>query len=505
MAGLTGLSALSGVSGMAGGGVAVAPWILFDQSSLAMGTAITTALGPDGFTWAQGKNPTVDQYGKIIAFCQSGGALAPLVSNDGGLTWIDPTRTNFQTGAGEVGVRCSLAYDSIHDKIHALFIWSNAADVAAYYRQFDIVRDGSNNITGITKNTAINCLLDRQRTIAAGDATNDPGVASQHPVMLWLNTDPVGRPHGMLIASWGINVDLGSAVGAANRISTIVLANSSADGNVANWRDLAGGSTIAATSPQKPFVAATEMHYRDPGDYRAWNAYPSVVRLPNGNIASICAFTGDGVYYREAQWNAGTGRWPTLSAVDVGPKFKRAGTTPAGYSLPHECVTDGHIDTINNRLWYGMIQWINDIDGDAWTFHYVDLATGEFNAADPVDVYSAGASHNGSTIFIVGDVHWVEPAAALLVTSTSLPSHLVSAWLFDSSGTQISGPLDFTGVTEPFDIPVIVPDPVVEGVDDYTYLIVGRGFNAAAANEPPTYSGGPYNGYALFVDVQRAA
>jgi hypothetical protein len=281
-----------------------------------------------------------------------------------------------------------------------------------------------------------------------------------------------------------------------------VLTDTAADGVPANWRDLTGGAVIAATSAQKPECPVTEVDYVNPGVYAPWNCYPSMTRYANGNLAFLWGFTLEGVYYREAVWSAGTGFWPTLSTRKVGPKYVAAGATRAGYGLLHELDTDLHVDTVNKRAWFGMGRWVGDVAGDGWTVHYVDLAdpsanNHDFAAGDPTTVYSAGAAQNGGSIFITGDVYWDDAAHALLVTATNLPNHDVLAYLYDAGRVLSDGPRSvYAG--SPFDIPVIFTSSKL-GTSPTKILIVGRDFNVEARQNPPVYSGGPYQGYGLTV------
>src|SRR5262245_973362 len=52
---------------------------LSTPSALQQRTVRTRALGPDGYSWAQARNPLVDGHGKIIAFVQSAQSIQPVV------------------------------------------------------------------------------------------------------------------------------------------------------------------------------------------------------------------------------------------------------------------------------------------------------------------------------------------------------------------------------------------------------------------------------------------
>lgn len=499
MTGLSGLSGISGIVGQGKRGFALANPV-FVYNDPAVNSDNLGNLGPDGFNWPQGKNPVVDQYGKIIAFVQRYATyLTPVVSNDGGLTWHDPNLTGFQTGLAETGVRVALAYDKYADRVHGIFIWSDAADAGTYHRVFNIVRDVSNNITGFIKDTNYNTIIDKQ-------AVGEPGCSMVHPTALFLDTDPTGRPHGQLVAGWGVNEDRGTGVSASVRASTLVFTNTATDYALSGWKDLAGGTSIVATSGQKPKVPATEIAYNDPGFYGAYNAHPSMQIMSDGNLAFIWSYVADGVYHREATWNPTTKWWSGLTSVSTGPKHKPGG----GYDLLHEINSDLHQDTVNNRIWFGMGQHVDSTKGDAWCVHYIDRGTHTMAAGEPTPVYWAGIAHNGSFAFITGDTYW-DDGFGLLVTATTLPDHDVLVYLLNKDRGVESGPMNITGAVtniladHPYDIPVIVPRRRLESLPRAVIQIVGRFFNDEVRNHDPNiqadFSGGPYTASFFLVEV----
>jgi hypothetical protein len=95
-------------------------------------------------------------------------------------------------------------------------------------------------------------------------------------------------------------------------------------------------------------------------------------------------------------------------------------------------------------------------------------------------------------VFVTGDAWWDDATGCLLVAYTDLPHHWVYVVALGADEAAVDGPLAIYA-PQPFDIPVFLRTTWPGG----RRMIVGRGFNPEAANTPPSYTGGPYDGWAL--------
>jgi hypothetical protein len=283
------------------------------------------------------------------------------------------------------------------------------------------------------------------------------------------------------------------------RGAMLVLNNSSADNDVASWRGLRGESTVAATSAQKPEVPCTEIFYRNPGHHQPYQAHPAAIRLPPdapthpNDLCVVVAVAGEGLNYRRLTWSAASGDWRgEMSVLATGPTLARAGTSDHGYNGKQELLPEPSYDAAHDRLWIGLSEWVSDAEGDGWSITYLDNRADAFRAGPPTVAYAAGASRCSADTFVTGDAWWDADAGCLLVAYSSLPDHLISVVPLGADEARLDWPLTiFT--TQPFDIPVFLRAAWPGG----RRLIIGRGFNPEAANTPPSYTGGPYDGWTL--------
>lgn len=107
-----------------------------------------------------------------MAYSTVGRIYPPLdMPNNNGSTWTEGAESYTFLTRGSIG------YDTINDKLHVIWTGDGASD-GIIYRRYGIARDGSNNITAITREDSsdINLQLD---TSASRDLTQ--------PVVLWLN------------------------------------------------------------------------------------------------------------------------------------------------------------------------------------------------------------------------------------------------------------------------------------------------------------------------------
>lgn len=428
----------------------------------------------DGFTWAQGSPMLVDQYGQLIALAQwsNGGTNTNsfVVSGDEGATWSFPTHTSMATASGETFItRGAMAYDSINDLVHVLW---NAADPndGVIYRRYSITRNGSNGITAFTRVSGVNLQLDYQ----------DAGTMNyQHPVLIFC--DDVGAEGGLL-AIWGArNSASGTGTRSEVRASMRALSNTTADNTAGNWKAPVSASTSAIG--QSPQVAYSAIAAKAAA---ASLCHPSATRLANGDVFVVYT---DGDSTEEIQrvvmvWDGANEDWSNslLSEVKLADVV-RAGTDN-GYGLKREIVTAPHEDAVNGLVYVAFSTWKGGGDGDTWSFVTVD-SSGTVSAI--TDVYVAAEADCDSDIFVTGDLMFDTVTSRAAVLYTDLPDKHIYAALYNGTTETRAGTLVFDG--RPFDIPTVYPATVSGNL-----LVLGRDFNDAAAENPPTYTP-PYDGY----------
>ena len=427
----------------------------------------------DGFTWAQGAPMLVDQYGKYISLVQwsnSGtNTNSFVVSNDGGATWSYPTHTSMANSSGELFItRGSAAYDTINDLVHVLWRAVDPND-GMIYRRYSITRDGSDNIIGFTRVSGINLQLDYQ---TAG--TMD----YQHPVLIFSEyTDTEVGIDGALLAIWGArNSASGTGTRSEIRASMRVLSNTTADNTASNWIAPVSASTSAIG--QSPQVAYSAIVAKAAASSLC---HPSAARRSNGDV--VIVYT-DGDNTEEIQtvtmeWNWGTYNWSTgvTSPIKV-TDIVRSGTD-TGYSLKRELITAPHFDAMGNT-YVGFCTWNGT---DTWSYVQVTPA----GAVTVVDVYTSDVGDNGASDFVTGDIMFDSLTGRLVVAYTDLPAKHIYAAVYNGV-TQTKAPVSIFS-DRPFDIPTLYPAKI-----DGNVLVLGRDFNDASTDNPPTYTP-PYDGY----------
>lgn len=423
-------------------------------------------LTADGFTWAQGGPMLVDNYGKFIAPIQwdvSGTKYnAFVVSNDAGATWSMPTHSGMTTSNGEQYlIRGAAAYDTTNDLVHVLW---NAADVndGLIYRRYSFTRDGSNNITAVAKVSGVSMVLDYQ---SAGSMN------FQHPILFWMDegTD------GTLLAIWAARNASAGATKCEIRASMRVLSNTTDDATAGNWAaPISASTTVISQSPQVAYTAlATKAA-------AATICHPSAGLKPNNDLYVLFS-DGDNTeewQYVKAAWD--TTDWASVGSAVKICDFTRSGTD-VGYTLKNELGTALHYDAAEDRLYFGIATWNG---GDTWSFAYLD---GSDTLSSIVDAYVADPDDCSANDFVTGDIMFDALTGRLVVAYTDLPSKHIYAALYDGT-TQVQEPL-LVFDDRPFDIPTLYPS-VVDG----KVLCIGRDFNDASTNNPPTYTP-PYDGY----------
>lgn len=434
-----------------------------------LNTTNTNNLGADGFTWAQAHQPVVDQYGKIATIVQvNASGLAWTVSNDNGSIWSDLASPG--DGIYPVPVtRASIAYDSISDAFHVVYVSSDGND-GVIYRRYTPTRDGSHNITAMTKDANTNIQFD----------FNGSGIYD-HPIVIYCND--VGSK-GAIVAIWNAHKSGG---GTEVRATMRALTNTSADGVAGNWTHL--GVNSSDTISMAPAVAYTALFAS--ASTSAAVGWPSVLRKSSGAashakdlyiffvdiVATVPTWKFRRMAWATSNWSGGLG-----SAVTVGA-IKRAGTD-AGYTLKYQIGSKPVEDTTHDRVYFAYCDWKDNTNGDTWLFKWVDSADAVSSA---VDVYSGLAANCGTTIFVTGDIGWDSVSKRLVVSYTDLPRKDSFLVLYDGSVRKQS-PLNIFS-SAPSDIPIILGSRI-----NNKTIVFLRDFNVEARQNPPTYTP-PYAGH----------
>ncbi len=437
--------------------------VVSDPIIAPIGTPVSADLGPDGITWAQGHPLIIDQYGKQIVIAQRASTGLRIIVNNGA-GWVDlAIEINYVRRGNGV-------YDSTNDLLHVLLLCDNATD-GILYRRYSITRDGANNIIALAQVVGINLQLDYQ---------NSGTVSYQHPVLMLC--DDIGA----LVALWGIYQIGGTELGTEVRGSMRVLSNTADDNIAANWRPIGTDSISSIDNDAAvPYTAVAKT-----GSVSIANGYPSAARKVVGTHAKdlYIAYHMGGVYYCcRLQWDPSTEDWsgtpPVVSELSA---LVRSGVDN-GYLRKTQLLTEPREDTTNDRILVGLATWLNNVDGDSWGYVAINA---DDTAGAYIDTYHGVAAQCGPDIFITGDI--AIDLGRVVVTYTDLPSKRAWVRCFNAAGDEIQLPLLVYNGT-PVDIPTLYqvgPNARVAN----KLLVLFRDFNAAAVNNPPTYTP-PYNGY----------
>lgn len=333
-----------------------------------IGTADSADGSNDAINFSQGRVWTIDKYGKYIWITQPRGGNNHWVwSNNLGANWTQGSESYIAL------TRASVAYDSINDKLHVIWTATDSND-GIIYRRYGITRDGSNNITAISREDSsnINLQLDTSSSRTVEQA-----------LALWVND---GSANGSLVAIWSKN---GNSM-AEIRGSMRHLSLSAADGVAGNWTSLDGSTDTFLTDP--PLVASDKIFTATTG-----SAFASAnIRGGNGSRKNdVYVFvagnqnTNNNIYAYRGIWNTGSTNWSGgwQSPVTVGAMDNNSG----GYSLKQQLITKPVLDTANDRLYVGWARWKTGGAGDTVSFAYLNSVDA---VSSTVDVYSANGTHS---------------------------------------------------------------------------------------------------------------
>lgn len=456
-------------------------------------TTATGDLTADGYTWAQGKPGVVDQYGKILVWAQRLNAgtkvHVPVVSNDGGATWSEPTRTSFHIAAGEdLMNRGACDYDPTHDLYHVCWVLAQTSG-AVIYRAYSVTRDASHNITGLTQARSL------QMEIGVA------GMAYESPVALYC------ADINKLLIGWTAVNAAAVTTKAEVRLTMAPIVNGVADATITTWTPpFAQAGAGDADTLGSSFPAGGMKYSCIAKSANARQPWVSITRKPAGatTLAKGLAWfyviggTPGTLYYNRVafgttDWSGGLGAAVANDSGMTGIGSLQRGGTDAGYADKEQLLSQVAYDSVANKCWVAIPTWKDNTAGDTIALVSVD---GNGSASAWVDVYAAGAANTdvGKDIFTTCDVMFDATSGYVVVAYTDLMRHDVYLATYSNGLAVQTGFLAYSAT--PCDIPTLSGARVNGKI-----VLLFRDFNVGARTNPPTYSGGPYTGYAVTVDL----
>lgn len=419
---------------LGGAGPSVAVPTLAAPTMAQMTTAVQTKEGDaDMITWPASKPLLVDEFGKLILWIQyfnqgdSTKYHLPVVSNDNGTTWIKPTLSGFNdnTLGDRVNIRGAEAYDpTTHQMIRVIAL--GQVDGGAYVRFFTFGRDGSNNITSVTRT--------RQMQLDAGVS----GELFECPFAFMVGT----KFHGGFSALNGAH----SGGKAEIRMFSLIPLGTSADTTTTNWTAPlweASGAGATDTIGDPPLSSDATNFVATPLAVKysilaksSVNAQPyvSVEVLANGDLGIAYAMGGTGgsggtgsFYWNKAVWSAGNADWRTglVSALtaDAGQitlsamnRSGSGGDPLKNQRLSKVCVASSTQALVTFAAWSG--------SADVVYAALIDPSAGTLTSLTAV--YDAGGAHSYAA---TTDAAWDATAGRFIVTyikTTTKQSYFVT-------------------------------------------------------------------------------
>jgi hypothetical protein len=282
------------------------------------------------------------------------------------------------------------------------------ADGGVYYRQYSFTRDGSNNITGITRT--------RQMQLEVGVS----GMLFESPVAFWV---PAATK---LVLVWTA-LNNAQAVKGAVRATALVPVGGAAD--VANatwtaplWENSGSGVTsdpLASSFPasQKYSILAQSAVNSQP--------YVSIDRLTNGDLGFAVAMGGTGgaggggsIYWNKAIWSSANSDWRTgldgALASDAGrftvSALNRSGS--GGDALKHQRLSKV-AQASSTQVVVTFAAWNGATDGDVVYAALIDPTAGASGLTSLTQVYVVGGAH---TYAATTDCAWDSGASRFVIT-----------------------------------------------------------------------------------------
>lgn len=346
------------------GSLAPSDPILENPSFAPMGTTYTNNLSADGMTWAAQRGAfEIDSFGKYVQYVQryNGGTTkcAYVVSNNAGGTWADK-----EPAAGGEGflTRGAIVYDAGRDCLHQVCVTTNPGDGGMIYRRNTITRDGSNNITAITRAAGVSVSLD------------DPSQGAEFPTIIMTDANT-------LLIAWTARTALGGEIRCCK---CDLSGDANAGGTASNWVHIGVNSTTTIGSA--PAVGSYTIPYTQGS--AVWT-YFSLLQLAAGDLRWLYHSGPSGGQYRTRRSvRSAANVWNSLSSPAVVLAEKRAGTD-TGYSLKMQLISSQSEDASGN-VYAGVADWKDNAAGDTWTLVKITSA----DVVSFADVYSAGGPHS---------------------------------------------------------------------------------------------------------------
>jgi hypothetical protein len=406
--------------------------VMADGTYAGIGTSDGADGSNDAINFAQGRVWTIDQYGKYIWSTQNrDGSSHWAWSNNSGSSWTQGSESySFLT-------RASVAYDSINDKLHVIWTATNASD-GIIYRRYGITRDGSNNITALSREDSSNINLQLDTSASRN---------LEQAAAYWVND---GSTNGILVAVWSKNGGSLNEVRASMR----KLSLSAADGVAGNWVSLDGTGDTFGTDP--PAVAADKVYTSGSGS----NAVGILKRGGTGSHKDdfyifVATSGSNQVLAYRATWKAASGDWGNgwTAIGQVG-----AMDTSSGYNLKYQLITKPVLDSTNDRLYIGWARWKDGTNGDTVSIAYLNATDA---ASSTIDVYSALGTHSyAPTLDIAYDSTMDKLYVAYIESTTNGDNGSIDYKTYDGSSLSTSSrfytsPGGSAGADGSADIPIL--------------------------------------------------
>lgn len=395
-------------------GGAVAATTLAAPTMTQMTTAAQTKEGDaDMITWPAARPLVVDEFGKLILWIQyfnnanSTKYHVPVVSNDNGATWVLPTLSGFNdnTLGDIVNIRGADCYDPTTHLMHRIIALTQA-DGGVYYRQYSFTRDGSNNITGITRT--------RQMNLEIGVGT----MSFESPHALMAGTK--------LIAGWSA-YNSATAVKSVVRAACLVPVGGAADVANATWTaplNENAGSGVTSDPLSSSFPAGQKYSILAQSAGNA-QAHAALAVLANGNLGIAAAMGGTGgsggsgsFYWNQAVWSGANSDWrtglETALASDTGrltlSAMNRSGS--GGDALKNQRLTKV-CQASGSQVAVGFAAWNGVTDGDVVYVALIDPTAGASGLTSLTQVYVVGGAHSYAATC---DLGWDATAGRFVAT-----------------------------------------------------------------------------------------
>jgi hypothetical protein len=432
-------------------GAGVAPVLTLASPTMAqMTTAAQTKEGDaDMITWPAARPLVVDEYGKLILWIQylnnanSTKYHVPVVSNDLGATWVLPTLSGFNDNAlGDiVNIRGADCYDPTSHLMHRVIALTQA-DGGVYYRQYSFTRDGSNNITGVTRT--------RQMNLEIGTGTMS--FESPHALMAG----------SKLVAAWSA-YNSATAVKSAIRAACLVPVGGAADVTNSTWTaplNENAGSGVTSDPLSSSFPAGQKYSILAQSAGNA-QAHAALAVLASGDLGIATAMGGTGgsggagsFYWNKAVWSSGNADWrtglETALASDAGrltlSAMNRSGS--GGDALKNQRLTK-ICQASGSQVAVGFAAWNGATDGDVVYVALIDPTAGASGLTSLTQVYVVGGAHSYAATC---DLAWDATAARFVATyiKTSTKNSFFKTYTAAMASGQGETSLHATDVDEPY-------------------------------------------------------